>query len=356
MPFIADSSRAALRGVLYVALSAVAFGAMAIFGRYAYAGGADVLGLLIVRFSIAGALLVAVARRRRVRWPRGRALAAIVGMGALGYVGQSLCYFSALQHAQASLVALLLYLYPAFVALLAAWWLGERLTRAKAVALALCVAGSALMVGGGRGEPLGIALALGAAVVYSLYIVVGAKAARGVDPLATVAVICCAAAAMLAMLALARAAAFDAPPHWPRAAAGWAALVAIALVSTVAAMLAFFAGLARLGAARTSMLSTLEPVVLVALAAALFGETLTPLQWAGGVAILAAVLWLVRAGDAADSRGAGDDRERRRLGRRDDEPSAPGGSGAGGGLAGFVDPNECGIRRVRSADENARPM
>lgn len=108
MPFIADSSRAALRGVLYVALSAVAFGAMAIFGRYAYAGGADVLGLLIVRFSIAGALLVAVARRRRVRWPRGRALAAIVGMGALGYVGQSLCYFSALQHAQASLVALLL--------------------------------------------------------------------------------------------------------------------------------------------------------------------------------------------------------------------------------------------------------
>lgn len=193
MPFIADFSRAALRGVLYVALSAVAFGAMAIFGRYAYAGGADVLGLLIVRFSIAGALLVAVARRRRVRWPRGRALAAIVGMGALGYVGQSLCYFSALQHAQASLVALLLYLYPAFVALLAAWWLGERLTRAKAVALALCVAGSALMVGGGRGEPLGIALALGAAVVYSLYIVVGAKAARGVDPLATVAVICCAA-------------------------------------------------------------------------------------------------------------------------------------------------------------------
>ncbi|AJX33237.1 DMT family transporter [Burkholderia oklahomensis] len=300
MTSAAEAPSAALRGALYVALSAAAFGAMAIFGRYAYAGGADVLGLLIVRFSIAGALLAVIARRRRVSWPRGRALGAIVGMGALGYVGQSLCYFSALQHAQASLVALLLYLYPAFVTLLAAWWLGERLTRAKAVALALCVAGSALMVGGGRGEPLGIALALGAAVVYSLYIVVGAKAARGVDPLATVAIICCAAAATLVALALVRTVAFDAPPHWPRAASGWAALVAIALVSTVAAMLAFFAGLERLGAARTSMLSTLEPVVTVALAASLFGETLTPLQWAGGVAILAAVLWLVRAGDAGD--------------------------------------------------------
>ncbi|MDS0804785.1 DMT family transporter [Burkholderia cenocepacia] len=221
-------SSAALQGALYVALSAAAFGAMAIFGRYAYAAGVDVLGLLIVRFAIGGAVLAAIARQRRVAWPRGRSLAPLVTMGALGYVGQSFCYFSALQHAQASLVALLLYLYPAFVTLLAAWWLGERLTRAKAVALVLCVAGSALMVGGGHGEPLGIALAL---------------ADRQ--------------------------------------------------------MIAFFAGLARLGAARTSMLSTLEPVVTVALAALLFGEALSPLQWAGGVAILAAVLALVRAGGAA---------------------------------------------------------
>ncbi|RAG67700.1 EamA/RhaT family transporter, partial [Burkholderia multivorans] len=78
---------------------------------------------------------------------------------------------------------------------LAAWWLGERLTRAKGVALVLCVAGSALMVGGGHGEPFGIALALGAAVVYSLYIVGGTKATRGVDPLATTAIICVSATA-----------------------------------------------------------------------------------------------------------------------------------------------------------------
>ncbi|CAG9251192.1 Permease of the drug/metabolite transporter (DMT) superfamily [Burkholderia diffusa] len=281
------SSSAALQGALYVALSAAAFGAMAIFGRYAYAAGVDVLGLLIVRFAIGGAVLAAIARHRRVAWPRGRALAPLVAMGALGYVGQSFCYFSALQHAQASLVALLLYLYPAFVTLLAAWWLGERLTRAKAVALVLCVAGSALMVGGGHGEPLGIALALAAAVIYSLYIVGGTKATRGVDPLATTAIICLSATATLVAIAIVRTAAFGAPPRWPATAAGWTS------------MLAFFAGLERLGAARTSMLSTLEPVVTVALAALLFGEALSPLQWAGGVAILAAVLALVRAGGAA---------------------------------------------------------
>lgn len=298
MTTFARSSSGALQGVFYVALSAAAFGGMAIFGRYAYAGGVDVLGLLIVRFAIGAAVLGAIAVRRGVAWPRPRALAPLVAMGALGYVGQSFCYFSALQHAQASLVALLLYLYPAFVTLLAAWWLGERLTRVKIVALVLCVAGSALMVGGGHGEPLGIGLALAAAVIYSLYIVAGTKATRGIDPLATTAVICMSATGMLLLIALARTAS-GSPPHWPVTAGGWAVMLAIALVSTVAAMLAFFAGLARLGAARTSMLSTLEPVVTVALAAMLFGEALTPMQWAGGVAILAAVLALVRAGGAA---------------------------------------------------------
>ena len=295
---LAASRSNAVRGALLVALSASAFGAMAIFGRFAYAGGTDVLGLLTLRFVIGGAALALVAAKRGVAWPRGRALASIAAMGALGYVGQSICYFVALQHAQASLVALLLYLYPAFVTVLAAITLGERITRVKAAALVLCLAGSALMVGGGRGEPFGIALALAAAVVYSIYIVVGARVTRGVDPLATTAVVCLSAAAVFVAASLVRTAA-GMPPHLPSTLSAWAALAAIALVSTVTAMLAFFAGLTRLGAARTSMLSTLEPVVTVALAAVLLGETLTAMQWAGGAAVLAAVLWLVRAGGGA---------------------------------------------------------
>ncbi len=287
-----------LYGAAFVALSAAAFGAMAIFGRYAYAGGTDVLGLLTLRFAIGGAVLGWTARRRGVVWPRGRVLASIAVMGAVGYVGQSLCYFIALQHAQASLVALLLYLYPAFVTVLAAWWLHERLTPVKCAALVLCLAGTALMVGGGRGEPLGIALGLGAAVIYSIYIVVGARVTHGVDPNATTGIVCLAAAVVFGTLSLARTAA-GMPPHWPATAGSWAAVLAIALISTVTAMLAFFAGLARLGAARTSMLSTLEPVVTVVLASLLLGESLTAVQWIGGASVLGAVLWLVRAGGGA---------------------------------------------------------
>jgi drug/metabolite transporter (DMT)-like permease len=43
----------------------------------------------------------------------------------MGYVGQSACYLTALHYASASLVSLLLYLFPAFVAVLAALFLGS---------------------------------------------------------------------------------------------------------------------------------------------------------------------------------------------------------------------------------------
>ena len=70
------SSRAA--GIAYVVASATAFGAMAIFARYAYRDGVDTTTLLALRFSIAGALLVVACVVARVDWPRGRDLATLV--------------------------------------------------------------------------------------------------------------------------------------------------------------------------------------------------------------------------------------------------------------------------------------
>ena len=55
---------------------------------------------------------------RKEHFPRGRILAQLVGMGTLGYVGQSFLYLTAINYASAGLVALLLYLYPFFVTVL----------------------------------------------------------------------------------------------------------------------------------------------------------------------------------------------------------------------------------------------
>jgi drug/metabolite transporter (DMT)-like permease len=72
--------------------------------------------------------------------------------------------------------------------------------------------------------------------------------------------------------------------------AGFAWLGGLALVSTVGAIALFFAGLRRVGPTAASILSTLEPVVTVALAFVVFGESLGPVQLAGGALVLLAVL------------------------------------------------------------------
>lgn len=279
-----------LTGALLIALSAVAFGSMAIFGVWAQRADVDTPALIFVRFLLASLILVAVMRVRRIPWPPLRRCWPVSLMG-IGYVGQSYCYFLALEHAQASLVALLLYLFPAFVAVLAAVFLRERIGLVTALALVLALAGTALVVGGGTGRPLGYMLAIGAAVIYSVYITVGSVITAELDVIAVSTIVCSSAAVLsggiVAALMLA-----GRPPAFPDSVTGWSNLVAIAVFCTVVAILAFFGGLPLLGPTSTSVLSTLEPVVTVGLATWLLAETFSGVQAVGGALVLVAVTWL----------------------------------------------------------------
>jgi drug/metabolite transporter (DMT)-like permease len=73
----------------------------------------------------------------------------------------------------------------------------------------------------------------------------------------------------------------------PGTAWSWLAATGLAIF-TVIAMLTFFAGLKRVGPSVASILSTMEPVVTVALAWLILGETLEPVQLLGGALVLAA--------------------------------------------------------------------
>jgi drug/metabolite transporter (DMT)-like permease len=276
-------------GFLLVALSAACFGAMPVFGRGAYAAGADPFSLLLLRFGIAGAVLWLLVFVRRAAVPRGRTLGLLILMGAVGYVGQSLAYFTALTTTSASLLALILYLYPILVALLAAVVLKAPLTRTKQVALLLAVLGAGLTVGPiGGGNAPGVALGIAASLIYACYILALTRIAGGVDPLVSSAVITSSAAVVFLVLAAAQGSPLPNTGH------GWLSIAAIALISTVVAVVAFLGGLARIGPTDTATVSTMEPVVTLLLAVALLGETLAPLQLVGGACILAAVVRLAR--------------------------------------------------------------
>ena len=76
-----------LLGIALVILSATAFGALPILGRYAYADGMDALTILFLRFTLAAALMALWLTIRRERLPRGPVFWRLVGMGALGSSG-----------------------------------------------------------------------------------------------------------------------------------------------------------------------------------------------------------------------------------------------------------------------------
>jgi drug/metabolite transporter (DMT)-like permease len=137
----------------------------------------------------------------------------------------------------------------------------------------------------GRLEPVGAAFGLAAAVVYSGYILASEGVARRLDPVVLSALVCTGAAVLLtAATALLGELRLDL-----LSGAGWGWLACIAVVSTVAAIGLFFAGLRRVGPTSAAILSTVEPVVTVLLAFAVFGETLALVQLAGGALVLAAV-------------------------------------------------------------------
>ena len=66
--------------------------------------------------------------------------------------------------------------------------------------------------------------------------------------------------------------------HFPATNMGWLEVTGIVLVATVIPVATFLAGLERIGPTNASMLSTLEPVVTVILAAVLFQDALKPLS------------------------------------------------------------------------------
>jgi drug/metabolite transporter (DMT)-like permease len=278
-------------GALLVAVSAAAFGAMPIFARQAYAAGVDQYGILLPRFVLAAALLGLIALLRGSKLPPPRHIAVLAAMGGIGYVSQSMLYYTALHHASAGLVALLLYAYPFIVAVLAAIFLHERLGIRQIVALPIAAVGLVLTIGGGSGSPLGIVLGLLAALIYSLYIVGGTRVASQVDPLVASSIVCAAGAVSMALVSAWRAL-NGLPVAVPHDAAGAIPVVMIALVSTVLAITAFMVGLKWLGAALTSVLSTLEPVVSVVLGALVLGESVSVLQALGGAIVIGAAIWL----------------------------------------------------------------
>ena len=190
-------------GAIYCLLSAAAFGAMAIFGKLAYDEGVTVGDLLLVRFGVAAVVMLAIVWWRGGFGPLPRRTAvAAFAMGAVGYAAQSASYFAALDRIDASLLTLLLYLYPVLVMAGAVALKRESWSRRRLAALGLALSGILLVLLGAatdRFDWVGVALGVTSALVYTAYILTGDRVLTGIAPLSLTALVCCGAATTYAV-------------------------------------------------------------------------------------------------------------------------------------------------------------
>jgi DME family drug/metabolite transporter len=252
---------------------------------------APVLGL-----AAAGAARFGPRHPARRPWPSRADLPLCAALG-LAMAAYQVCYFRAVTLVGVAPAALLaICSTPLLIAMLAALFLGERLTPLVRLALGMAVTGTALLVIGPRGSSeiaghfgLGTLLALGAGVSYAVYAVAAKGLLARVTPLAVAAITFALAALFLAPALLGEAA------PGPVLAAGWPLLLYLGLGPTAVAYVLFTAGLGRVPATAAGIVSLLEPLTATALGLLVFGERLGPVGLTGAGLLLAALALLTTA-------------------------------------------------------------
>jgi drug/metabolite transporter (DMT)-like permease len=275
-------------GSLLIAGCATTWGIVGIIVREV---DAPAMTIVFARVALAALFLLLalplVGRRdllKRPPWP-------VLVFGVLLAVHWSL-YFQAIKETSVASAVLVTYSAPIFVSLMAPFILRERVPPATIVALVVSVAGIALitLAGGGGGgaevRPLGIGLAVLAAITYAFLLVLTKRYAADVEP---VTLVCW--EAMVAAVVLAPAALIGGVVP---TGADLGYLVVLGVVLTGGVNIVFVAALRWVPATTAGILAYMEPVSGAILAAVLLGEELTAPIIIGGLAIVAAGVAVVR--------------------------------------------------------------
>lgn len=278
-------------GLLKAAAAALAFGLFSIWIAVEYRDGANLGGALLLRLVGTLPMLAIVWRHRRHLQAllRNRSsLAALVVTQAL----TATAYVAALELAPTADVVTVVYAYPALT-FLGAVLLGWVAPSARAaVAVITCFAGVAIAVGGpsGGADPLGLALAGGAAVAYAVALLLTQRLLVEGDALLLASLVSL-SAGLLQVCAVS----VVEPPVLPDGLEGWSAGLATGLVSTTFGYVVLYSAIGSIGASIASVVLSLELVTALAGAAVILGDPIGAHTVVGAALIFLAVVLVGRS-------------------------------------------------------------
>ena len=279
-------------------LLACLFAGNHVAARIAFDHGVNVVTAVAVRSLITAIVVSLLVWGQRVQWhttPRHKRFMLLIGL--LVSV-QSVCLYAAVARLPVGLALLVFNSYPIWATLAARIMYGRRPERAALLAMPVILIGLALalnvvqLIGSPEARALwsasgpGVGFALGAGVSFGLVLALTQHEVADLDGRVR------SAFTMGMVGVLGALAAFGTDGwRWPDAAAGWGGLVALTVLYGTA-FTAVFTLLPKLGAVSNSPILNVEPVAALLLAWLVLGQVVSPLQFAGALIVVGAVMAL----------------------------------------------------------------
>lgn len=296
-----DSQSGLTRASALIIASSLGFGSLSTLTVLAANAGLPLINAMFWRYLLAVSVLIVFLRKETLTVTRNRAFRLML-VGAIGQALITYLSLKALDYLPVGPLAFLFYTYPAWVAITSAITGRESLTLSRLSALLIAMIGIAVMVGTPAAEslnPVGVALALGTAFLYALYLPSLHKAQAGIRPdVATFYLLIGVLASFAASIIL------TGEGKFPVSIDQWKYVLLLSLVCTVAAFSTLIAGLRTLGPVRTSIISTIEPFFTAVLGVVFLGQSLSRSTFAGGAIVALAVVILQLTGGAKESDAA----------------------------------------------------
>lgn len=274
-------------GELCILVGSISFSLSFVLVPTIYGAGGNQFAVLVLRnVALASLMAMLIARTGKpLLLPRAERNGSLI-VGLL-FAAQSYCYFTAVHYIPVSLATLLNFLYPVMVAVAMHWTAGEKLTIVKVGALVTALSGLALALDTDAGDLdwFGVLLGFLSGILSMAIAVVSGRVLGQADTQRMTLHMVFATGLIL----LAASQISGAGLTFPSGFAGWAA-VSAAPVLYMIAVLGYFHAIRLIGPSRTTMISNVEPVSTLTIAALVLGEAFSTTQVAGAVLVLSAIV------------------------------------------------------------------
>lgn len=286
-----------LKGYLYAAIAAAAYGTNPIFAIPLYHEGMTVSSVLFMRYAMAVVIMLIVTM---IKSPKSLVIKPS-HIGILAFMGilmvlSSIGLFASYKYLSAGIASTLLFFYPVMVAIIMAVFYKEHLTKRSWICLVTAFLGVVILSKGDDGgmiSIIGLALVMFSSLCYAIYLVyINRGPMKKIDTSAVTFYVIAGGFLVMAINCI-----IDGGVIFPHSTKTWLNTIGLGVFPTIVSLIFTSRAIALVGSTETAIFGALEPLTAVILGIIILGETLTIQPAIGMILIFVSVTVLMKKKD-----------------------------------------------------------